>query len=144
MNIRAASGRDVASALELLRQAELPTADLTAENLALIAEDASGTLGIIGLENFGDVGLLRSLVVRPSARARGIGRSLAAALEHLAHGLGISELWLLTMDADKYFRGLGFTARNRVDAPAAIRGSEEFSTLCPADAVLMSKATSGD
>lgn len=144
MNIRAASARDVATALELLRQAELPTADLRAENLALIAEDASGTLGIIGLENFGDVGLLRSLVVRPSARARGIGRSLATALEHLAHGLGISEMWLLTMDADEYFRGLGFSARERVDAPDAIRGSEEFSSLCPADAVLMSKATSSD
>ena len=144
MKIRAATGRDVATALQLLQQAELPTADLTSGNLALIAEDSSGTLGIVGLDEFGVVGLLRSLVVRPSARGRGVGRSLATALERFAHGLGIGELWLLTMDADEYFAGLGFRPRDREDAPDAIRGSEEFSNLCPADAVLMSKVTSAD
>jgi amino-acid N-acetyltransferase len=144
MNIRAATKRDVAIALELLQQAGLPTADLTSNNLALVAEDSSGTLGIIGLEEFGGVGLLRSLVVRPSARGRGIGQSLATALERLAHGRGISEMWLLTMDADEFFAGLGFRPRNREDAPDAIRGSEEFSNLCPANAVLMSKATFAD
>ena len=144
MNVRAATGRDVATAFEFLRQEGLPTADLTVSNLALVAEDSSGTLGVIGLDEFGGVGLLRSLVVRPSARGRGVGRSLATALERFAHGHGIREMWLLTMDADRYFAGLGFTVRNRDDAPDAIRGCEEFSTLCPTDAVLMSKATSAD
>ena len=144
MNIRAATGKDVATALELLRQAGLPTADLTSKHLALVAEDSSTTLGVIGLENFGSVGLLRSLVVHPSARARGVGGALAAALVRRAHELGIGELWLLTVDADAYFESLGFTPRNRDDAPDAIRRSEEFATLCPADAVLMSRKTSAD
>lgn len=141
INIRPATPRDLPTAIELLRSAGLPTEDLTAENLALVAEGDAGVLGIIGLEAFADVGLLRSLVVSPLARRAGVGRSLVAALELSAHKRGIAELWLLTQDADVFFSKLRFRARKRDAVPESIRGSEEFSRLCPDDAVLMSKRT---
>ena len=47
---------------------------------------------------------------------------------------------MLTIDADSFFEKLDYVARGRDVAPDAIRDTEEFSTLCPGDAVLMSKA----
>jgi len=54
---------------------------------------------------------------------------------------GIAELWLLTIDADAFFATSGFSVRGRDDAPSAVRASQEFSSLCPDNAVLMSKTT---
>ena len=96
-------------------------------------------MGVIGIEPYGNTALLRSLVVTPLARGAGIGRGLVTALESAAIERGTRELWLLTIDADAFFSTLGYFTRRRGDAPDPIRGSAEFSSLCPGDAVLMSK-----
>lgn len=137
--IRPATARDLSAAIALLRDAGLPTEDLTTRHLALVAERDAEMLGIIGLEIFGDVGLLRSLVVSSRVRGEGIGRQLTEALEVSLRDSGIRELWLLTIDADTFFSKSGFRTRSRDAAPDAIRGTKEFSILCPGDAVLMSK-----
>lgn len=54
---------DLDAAVRLLSDAGLPVDDLTADRLALVAEEDGELHGLIGLEHFGDVGLLRSLVV---------------------------------------------------------------------------------
>lgn len=130
---------DLPAAIDLLRNANLPTEDLTIKHLALAAEGGAGVLGVIGVEEFGAFALLRSLVVLPAARGEGVGRALVEALESSARRRGIGELWLLTIDADPFFSNLGFGIRRRDDAPEAIRRSREFSSLCPENAVLMSK-----
>ena len=111
VNIRLATARDLPRAIVLLRRTELPTADLEARQLALVAESEAGVLGVIGLEVFDDVGLLRSLVVSPRARGEGVGRALVDALESLARERGIAELWLLTVDADAFFATSGYSVR---------------------------------
>lgn len=142
--IRPAGAADWGEAAALLEQAGLPTGDLGPQSLDgfLIAETTAGqcTVGLVGLERLDGVGLLRSLVVAGEQRGSGTGRRLVAAVEAAAVGAGMSELWLLTIDADGYFEGLGFAAVGRDDAPAAVRESREFSELCPGDAVLMMKA----
>ena len=105
----------------------------------LLALAGDGPVGMIGLEQFDNVGLLRSLVVEQSARSTGIGKQLVDAVETRAAELGVSELWLLTIDADAYFQRLGYSCVKRADAPEEIRQTEEFSDLCPGDAVLMRK-----
>lgn len=140
LDIRAAAAADLPVAVEMLRAAGLPTQDLLSRNLALVAEDETGVQGVIGLETFGDVALLRSLVVSLHARGQGVGCLLVKSLELLARERGIDELWLLTTDADAYFSCLGFVSRQRERAPAVIRDSQEFAALCPDDAVLMSKS----
>lgn len=137
--IRPATAEDLPAAVELLEQAKLPTDDLTPAHLALIAEDGLGLLGVIGVESYGQVALLRSLVVSPRARGKGVGRKLVAELQSAAMERGTQEFWLLTIDADDFFSTLGFIVRRREDAPVAIRDSAEFSSLCPGDAILMSK-----
>ena len=124
-----------------LSAAGLPIEDLTVAHMRnfLIATTSDALVGMIGLEQFEDVGLLRSLVVDPSARGDGVGRQLVTALEKKANGDGVAELWLMTTDADVYFARLDYEIVSRDAAPAAIQATDEFSGLCPGDATLMRK-----
>lgn len=127
---------------DLLQHAELPVEDLAADRMPdfVVCVGADGILeGAVGLERYGEVALLRSLVVCKAGRGKGLGGCLVAELEQSAGERGIRELWLLTNDAHDFFAARGFEIRDRADAPDAIRGSAEFSSICPASAVLMSK-----
>jgi len=140
LKIRPVQPNDLKAGITLLSDAGLPTADVSVERLALVAELNGQLVGLIGLEQYGALGLLRSLVVDAGNQGYGIGQQLVDSLERLATTSGIRELWLLTIDADRYFERLGFFRQARSAAPGAIAASEEFSSLCPDDAVLMSKS----
>jgi amino-acid N-acetyltransferase len=105
----------------------------------LLASHQGRPVGMIGLQAYSDIGLLRSLIVGEECRGKGLAADLIAALETKAVADGMSELWLLTMDADAFFTRHGYEIKQRVAAPAAIQNSAEFSSLCPGDAVLMRK-----
>lgn len=139
VEIRPARSEDLDAARSILEDAGLPTTDLTVKHLAYVAESGDRFVGVIGLELYGAIGLLRSLVVSANARAAGVGRRLVTALETSARGQGMEALWLLTIDADPYFERLGFAVMDRSTAPAAIRNTAEFAGLCPDNAILMSK-----
>ena len=141
MNIRQATTADFETITGWLAAARLPVADLAIDDMQhfLLAEAADVPVGTIGLEPFEGVGLLRSLVVVPHSQGGGAGRRLVAALESQAATLGMRELWLLTTDADAYFTKLGWTAVDRGDAPLCVQETTEFSKLCPADAIVMTK-----
>ena len=142
VSIRSGHASDLAEAQSWLEGAGLPAADLTREHMQdfLLAHTTEQAVGMIGLQPLGSIGLLRSLVVDPSTRGQGIGERLVNALESRAAKIGINELWLLTIDADDYFARLGYVTADRTDAPTEIRTTEEFSNLCPGDAVLMFKS----
>jgi amino-acid N-acetyltransferase len=127
---------------KLLLASELPVDDLGPDRLDgfLIAEDDELVVGLIGLEVLGTVGLLRSLVVEKNARRTGLGGKLVGALESAAEAAGIAELWLLTIDAEKFFQRHDYEIVNRERAPDEIRKSDEFSALCPDTAYLMRKS----
>lgn len=137
--IRPASAADLGASIDLLLKAGLPVADASADLLAFVAEKNDVFQGVIGVESFGKIGLLRSLVVSIDARGGGVGPALVTALEVDCLANAVEELWLLTIDADRFFEKRGFAARDRADAPDAIRSTAEFQGLCPQDAVLMSK-----
>jgi N-acetylglutamate synthase-like GNAT family acetyltransferase len=141
MTIRPGVPADLATVQAWLVDAGLPVADLTPDHMNdfLVAVVDAGPAGMIGLEQIDEVGLLRSLVIDPAVRRGGIGRQLVAALEAHALASGIAELWLLTIDAEAYFLKLGYEVMERDRAPAVIRATREFSSLCPGDAVLMQK-----
>jgi amino-acid N-acetyltransferase len=131
--------KDLPQAKTMLVAAGLPVTDLAAEHLAFAAVDGEQLMGLIGFEPYGDIGLLRSLVIAEDARGDGLGRKLVANLEAAARDDGVDELWLLTIDADAYFARLGYEVLERSDAPETIRGTAEFAGLCPGDATLMRK-----
>jgi amino-acid N-acetyltransferase len=109
-------------------------------HLLLVRGAAGQILGAVGLEVLGDIGLLRSLVVAGTVRDQGYGGRLVAAVERLAQEAGLRELWLLTTTAAPYFMRLGFTPADRATAPARLRATQEFATLCPASAHLLRKS----
>jgi len=126
---------------QLLQESGLPIADLGPDKLDgfLVVEDGDELAGLIGLQVFGTTGLLRSLVVAQQARSAGLGGELVGALESAAQTAGIRELWLLTIDAERFFERQGFDIVNRETVPNVIRETDEFSDLCPGDAFLMMK-----
>jgi amino-acid N-acetyltransferase len=110
----------------------------------LLASEQGSPVGMIGIEAYAQIGLLRSLIVDKKCRGKGLGAQLVAALETKAAAKGLTELWLLTIDADAFFVRLDYEVMQRADAPIEIQNSAEFSSLCPGDAVLMRKRLRSD
>ena len=81
--------------------------------------------------------LLRSVVVAPAWRGRGLGGTLVAALETRARETGSERLWLLTDGAEGWFAERGYERCEREQAPPGVRAHAQFRDLCPASAVLM-------
>jgi N-acetylglutamate synthase-like GNAT family acetyltransferase len=137
-----ATAADRPAVRSLLVQAGLPVVDLdfASELVFWVVRDDSGRpIGAIGLERHGDVGLLRSLVVAPGQRSRGLGKTLVRMLEARANVIGLAQLVLLTETAEEFFRQLGYTVIDRDRAPIAVTFSAEFRTLCPSSAACMTK-----
>ena len=138
--IASVTAEQLPSVIALLAAANLPTSDISAESIALFgAFEGDRLVGTIGLERVGDLGLLRSLAVEPDRRGSGIARSLYERLLAEASRAGVTELYCLTTTADAYFTRLGFGFVPRTEAPKAIQGTAEFSTLCPSSTRLYAR-----
>jgi amino-acid N-acetyltransferase len=139
--IETAQAQDLEAIRVLLDSASLPHADVTEASLQqfLVARINKHIVGVVGLECYEDVALLRSLVVAKEHAGFGIGKQLVAAAETFAAKIEIRFLYLLTTTADRFFAGLGFRRVQRELAPPAIKSTSQFSSLCPATAVLMGK-----
>ena len=127
----------LASVKRLLTEANLPTSDLTEAHLQHFF--ASGEDGVVGLELYPPVALLRSLAVRARARGRGIGSALLSDAERYAREHQVKQLYLLTTTAEEFFARAGYQRVARDAAPQAIQQTQEFSTLCAASSALMRK-----
>lgn len=123
----------------LLKRNNLPSEDILPNNLKdfFIAKTKEKIIGIIGLEIFEEIGLLRSLCVEETFRKKGIGFLLYKDLSIYAHSKGIRELYLLTTTAEAFFHRLGFLTVDRSIVPESIRMTSEFRDLCPSSAVCM-------
>jgi len=132
---------DLAGIRRLLDLESLPSLDLTEDALEhfLVYRDERGVAGAVGLERYGEAALLRSLVVAREHRGRGLGKRLVAAAEELAAELNVHSIYLLTTTEGVFFESRGFRRIGREEAPLAIRSTGEFTSLCPASAVLMVK-----
>lgn len=95
--------------------------------------------GVVGLEIYGSVALLRSLAVVESSRGLGCGKRLVAEAEAYAMGRGVKQIYLLTDTAASLFESLGYVSAERESAPNAIRTTAEFSSICPVSAAFMVK-----
>jgi len=142
LRVRSATTSDLVAIRDLLIDADLPVEDLDELKLPLfhLAEREGGDAGVIGMERHGNVGLLRSLVVLPDARGQGLGKKLVDTLEVNALDIGVTELWLLTINAEEFFGRLKYKIIARELAPDVIRKTQEFSNLCPGTAHLMMKS----
>lgn len=138
IDIQRATPSDFGEVVSLLETAELPTAGVR-EHLTdfWVARVGQTPVGCIGLESYGDVALLRSLVVDAKARTRGLGGRLVAFLLEYARSQQVRELYLLTTTAEDYFPRFGFEHIDRLSADERVQRSEEFRGACPDSAVCM-------
>lgn len=144
MNHREATDADLQIIKELLNASKLPSDDCD-EHIKhfLVIEEKGKIIGIGGLEICGTVGLVRSMVVMPEHRGKGIAKNIYRLIENRAHGLGINALYLLTESATDYFKNLGFIVQERSEVPASVMETKQFKELCPSSAMVMFREISG-
>ncbi len=144
--LRCARSDDLETVTDLLKDCGLHIEGIE-EHIAggyVVAEHEEKIFGVCGIETYGTYGLMRSLAVSRPWRGRSAGRRLVEDRTAWARAEGIRALYLLTIDADGYFERFGFVRMRRDDVPNEIRGSLEFSSLCPVTAVVMAKSLGDD
>jgi len=142
IDIEAFSIYDNKEVLDLLNEAELPINDLTSEKMKnfIVARRKDGSIiGVVGVEMYQGSGLLRSLVIQPSYRGKGLGSQLTRKIESYAWQNGIKTLYLLTMTAADFFPKIGYEVTQRDKVPESIAKTEEFKNVCPVSAVCLFK-----
>jgi amino-acid N-acetyltransferase len=138
--VRPARRDDLREMQSLLRDGALPVDGVAAHiDAFLVAEQEGVLLGMVGLEQYGDAALLRSLMVHERARGAGLGAQLVRAIEAEAAQGGVRTLVLLTTTASTWFPRFGYEYTTREAVPAAVTASEEFQGACPASATVMQK-----
>jgi amino-acid N-acetyltransferase len=142
VSIRRPTALELASMKALLARSGLPTDDFETSRIDwLVAVDAHGSLaGMVGLEVFDGVALLRSLVA--ASPRNGAGSQLLASAESSARAAGVAQIYLLTQTAADYFARRGYQRVDRSAAPPSLLQTSEFRSLCPASATCMMKEVS--
>jgi amino-acid N-acetyltransferase len=141
MNITLKPAGDQTAVNNLLATCELPYEDITPSKLGQFwtLRDGDALAGVVGLELYDNIGLLRSLAVLKRYRGRGLGSELLSKAEEQARSQGIEALFLLTTTADEFFAQRGYERVERNSAPNAIKETAAFRSLCPDSAVCMVK-----
>ncbi len=137
--IRPASLADRTAVAALLDSAGLPLDGLSEQfgPAYAVATVEGEVVAAVGMERYGDAGLLRSAVVHPSWRGHGVGDALTRDRLAWARAQGMREVWLLTTTAGDWFPRFGFRRADRAAAPGPLQGSREFAGACPASATAM-------
>jgi amino-acid N-acetyltransferase len=136
---RLAESKDLEKIQELLSNSELPVADIDGNKIAFVVatNEKNELIGCVGLEQYDSDGLLRSLAVDSNYRGNGIGHELLSRLLSISRQRGVNDLHLLTTTAERFFERAGFSLQSRDEAPASIKSTIEFSSLCPSSSAYM-------
>jgi amino-acid N-acetyltransferase len=143
MNTEAIRHRPHLSAVvALLKSVDLPVSDLREDHLAhfFFTGPATHPTGLVGLEFCGEHALMRSLVVTPDGRSKGLGSALVAHAEAHARQQRARSIYLLTTTAEAFFKRRGYVPASRENAPAEIKSTREFSGICPASSAFLTKS----
>ena len=129
------------SIISLLQAGKLPVEDLPPllDNF-FVALEENNIIGAIGLEQYDNCGLLRSMVVNKEFRNKNIASTLIQELEQKAIALGIDYMYLFTETAPQYFERKGYEKISRDSVPKSLHASSEFSSVCRVSAIVMKKS----
>jgi len=136
-----ATEKDCQDVLDLLAACGLPL-DGVASQIGnfLVVRDNAGLLGCAGVENHGQVAVLRSVAVAGRARSAGLGELLVAAMLAEARTRGAQSVVLQTATAAGYFARLGFERIERACMPQELRDAISLREACPSCATVMQAA----
>ncbi len=138
METRRATQRDLEQIRSLLKETGLPAlpSNVPLSNV-IVALDGDETVGGIALEVRARSGLLRSAVVSPDRRRKGIGASLVQSIIARAHELGLRDLYLFAEDATEFFAAVGFAPIDGSEVPSEIRATRVYKERCTESALVM-------
>ncbi|MCG3218128.1 MAG: GNAT family N-acetyltransferase [Candidatus Heimdallarchaeota archaeon] len=132
---------DLKEASDLLIKHDLPV-DGIEDNfdnfLVLISNNTGEILGLVGIEKYDQIGLLRSLVIEKGFQGLGLGKKMLIAIEKYAKELGLISLFLFTDTAEKFFEKHNYSKLSIENADERLKQSVEF-TIC-SSAILMKKS----
>ncbi len=136
LTIERVNGRDL-EFKSALAGADLPTDDLEDEGRTFfrIVSVDDQAVGFAGLEACEGDQLLRSVVVLPGQRGKGIGLAIVEAV--LAFVEPGNDVFLATTSASPFFERLGFIKVQRENLPAAVLATRQLSSICPSSATIM-------
>lgn len=140
VTIELAHVQDMPAVYDLLVRSGLPLDGLS-EHAAttLVGRQDQTIVGSAALEIYGASALLRSVAVDVALRGHGLGQRLTQAALDLARQHGVGEVYLLTETAGEFFPRFGFQTITRADVASAVQNSVEFTSACPASALVMVK-----
>ena len=140
MIIEAATSRDLPDVHELLTRHRLPLDGVDDHvQTMLVAREDSQIVGSAALEIYAEGALLRSVAVDARQQGRHVGHQLTEAALQLAREHGAHAVFLLTTTAERFFPRFGFEQIAREDVPPSVQASVEFTSACPASAIVMRK-----
>ena len=139
MTIHPASQTEMEQAIGLLALHQLPTSDISAGTQLFVAKENDEVLGTVAVEYSFDDALLRSLSVAERKRNSGLGSALVDFIEDYVRKQGVRAMYLLTTTAASFFSKKGYRVIAREEAPPFIRGTSEYSSVCPSSASFMKK-----
>lgn len=133
-----ATSSDFPALHTLLAHSGLPQDGLI-DHLAttLVAQQGNEVVGSAALEVYGNMALLRSVVVASTLRSRGLGTRLVDTALDLARQQQLTQVYLLTETATDFFLKHGFHIVSRGDVAPAVQQSVEFTHVCPESATAM-------
>lgn len=133
-----ARAEDLEPIKALLVASGLPTAGVDDHwKTFLVAKDGDALVGCGGAEAYQFAALIRSVAVTPEYRKQSIGRKLVRQLLDRLASRGLREFYLLTTDAEAYFRKRGFKPIDRDEVHPQLLSSREFQDACPSSAICM-------
>lgn len=127
MAIRKRTSEDMPSVLSLLSDVSLPAKGL--ENTrGWVVELDGRVVGHVALEESAPIAVLRSLVVAPASRGRGLARELVEVAEKEAGG---KVLTLRTKTVGEWMERRGYRKVSVEELPPEVRTTSEFEgTIC--------------
>lgn len=138
IEIKPAKEDDLAAIKSLLAANNLPLAGVDEHwRTFVVARDGQQVVGCGGAETYQVAALLRSIAVEPEYRSRGLGRRLVRQLIDRLASRGLREFYLLTTDAEAYFRKRGFKTIERDEVHPQLLASRQFQDACPTTAICM-------
>jgi amino-acid N-acetyltransferase len=138
ISIQPAAAEDLPAIRELLESAGLPIDGLDDHwRTFIVARDGDRLVGCGGSEAYHVVALIRSIAVVPEYRGNGLGRRIVRQLLDRLASRGLREFYLLTTDAEDYFRKRGFKTIDRDEVHPQLLSSREFQGACPDTATCM-------
>ena len=145
MKIEQAKSDQYPAIQKLLKICDLPSADIGQPNQVFYVHGQNNNiLGVCGIELYDGQALLRSLAVHPDKRGTGLGSKLLEyTIQKAEQQYGVELFYLLTTTAAAYFKKKGWKELLRESAPAAIKASQEFSSICPESAVCLTFQAAG-